>query len=160
MVEATHVLEHLPPNDTQMTVNEAARVSKKHAKIIFSTPATLFEKIISIINIKHHSEEMHQQVVNRKQLTNLVKKSELKIEKCKPQRFDHALKQIAIAIIHRFKPNTIGFNAQTGFKLESESNAVFMARKSLKLLFNCIRILNPIMNNVLPYETEVTARKK
>ncbi len=159
-VQATHVIEHLPEADSMQTISEISRIAKTDAIITLATPHPIFEKVMTVINAKHHSAVMHQQVVDMKQLINLTTDSNLEIIDSKAQRWQQAIKLIITAFIHKLRPSTISFHEQIGFVSTGNKNkGVNFAKEVINNIIGSMNFLSPILNKILPYENIVIAKK-
>ncbi len=163
IVISHHLLEHV--KNPQTVIKEMARVSKKGALLHIAVPHERFENIISP-QIPHYMAEghHHEQIFTKEIVISLLEKQSFEIVSVKNDKWPIFIIIFFLTKLSHFTKK-VNMQDQTGVFLVGKNN--YLANKSfysvysfLYSLLSLVNILFFFLNNIIPFELQITARKK
>lgn len=167
-VFAIHVLEHV--QDLKDSLDEIDRILKPGGKITIAVPHPNFESVMGRIEDKYFSDQMHNRVISKKQLTTELENRSFSVAVIKQRNFVSAAYLTMTYFIHRRvlrdrimesqSGDLIPDNSTPSEKQNTKSLASLIRRMVEKVLLKkpMSRVLN-WLDKLYPFETYVEARK-
>lgn len=182
-ISATHMFEHVNGEDGCTVLHEIARVMKGRGQLRVATPTPRHERLMKIVAPEeYHLAQHHQRVILREELVSQIHNAGFEIESVRSKKGWLGLKNTARVVLNRLifrfpmeeeTTRLLPRNHMLRVLFKSINHAIYpMELVFLKAedptltspfytrLLQPVGLLCHVLNNILPLENYVIARKK